>query len=51
MTDVTSMLAGCARCCTRRPRHELDERGGELVCADTAACEAALPPLVDVEAR
>lgn len=43
-----SAHTGCARCCTERPPHELDERGGELVCSDTAACLATAPPLVGI---
>lgn len=44
MTDAST--TGCARCCTARPPHELDEVADELVCADTAACKAAAPPLL-----
>lgn len=48
MTDDAGELAACARCCTPRPRHELTDRGGDQVCADTARCEATLPPLIQV---
>lgn len=49
MTDDAGELAACARCCTPRPPHELNDSGGEQVCADTAACQTVLPPLVDLE--
>lgn len=35
----------CARCCTPQPSHELTERGGDLVCSDTAACQERQPTL------